>query len=117
VKRVAVESPYGSLPDGSRASPETAARNVAYLRACLRDCLMRGEAPFASHGLYPGALDDADPEERRRGMEAGFEWALEAEARVVYGDHGITPGMREGIAQAEEARQPVEYRFLPAVRR
>ena len=39
--------------------------NIHYARACMADCLARGEAPFASHLLYtqPGILDDDIPEE------------------------------------------------------
>lgn len=39
---VIVESPYAGDVE----------RNTAYARAAVRDCLMRGEAPFASHLLY-----------------------------------------------------------------
>ncbi len=44
--RVIVESPYAG------ATARIIERNERYLRACLRDCLLRGEAPFASHGLF-----------------------------------------------------------------
>ncbi len=45
MEAVILESPYGG-------TPEEVERNVKYARACLRDCLLRGEAPFASHLLY-----------------------------------------------------------------
>lgn len=68
MRRVYVESPYGS------DNPEIIQRNIVYVRACLRDCILRGEAPFASHLLYTqdGVLRDEVPEERTLGMEAGF---------------------------------------------
>ena len=102
--RVIVESPYAGDVE----------RNLVYLRACLHDCLKRGEAPFASHGLYtqPGVLDDLDPAERQHGIEAGFEWRLVAEKTVVYVDHGITSGMQHGITHAVEHGQPIEFRSL-----
>ncbi len=77
-------------------------RNTRYLRACLADCLARGEAPFASHAIYtqPGVLDDSDPAQRTIGIEAGFAWRDVAAATVVYADLGITAGMRAGIADA-----------------
>lgn len=86
----------------------------------MRDCLDRGEAPFASHGLYtqPGVLDDWDPAEREKGILAGFEWRLVAQATIVYADRGITPGMRAGIRKATDLQSHgtfdhyVEYRFL-----
>lgn len=105
MRRVVLESPYAGDVD----------RNLRYLRAAMRDCLLRGEAPFASHALYtqPGVLDDAEPEERRLGMAAGFAWRPVAEATVVYADLGVSLGMRAGISDAETAGRPVEYRSLP----
>jgi len=34
--------------------------NIEFARKCMRDCLLRGEFPFASHLLYtqPGITDD-----------------------------------------------------------
>jgi hypothetical protein len=81
----------------------------------MHDCLMRGEAPFASHGLYtqPGVLNDNVPEERALGIEAGLLWGAQAEKTVVYTDRGISGGMTYGIKNAEAAGRPVEYRILP----
>jgi hypothetical protein len=104
VRRVILESPYaGNL--------ET---NLRYLRACLHDCLMRGEAPFASHGLYtqPGVLRDDVPAERKAGIVAGFAWRGCAELTVVYTDLGISRGMRYGIEHAEKHGLPLEYRQI-----
>lgn len=88
--------------------------NVSYARACVRDSLMRGEAPIASHLLYTqtGVLDDNIPSERRLGIEAGLAWRRMAEASVVYTDRGISQGMRYGIEAALKAGIPVEYRRL-----
>jgi len=108
MRLVVIESPFaGDAP--------TRLRNIAYLRAAMRDCLMRGEAPFASHGLYTqiGVLDDDVPSERALGISAGFHWGAKADATVVYSDLGITEGMRAGIANAISLGRPVEYRSLP----
>lgn len=88
--------------------------NVAYARSCLRDCLLRGEAPIASHLLYTqsGVLDDTIPEERVLGMRAGLCWGRFAQATVVYTDRGISLGMNEGIARAKREGRPVELRSL-----
>lgn len=114
---VIVESPFKTntllLSDGkSYVCAED--DNVRYARACLRDCLDRGEAPFASHLLYTqeGVLDDADPEERRRGIEAGFEIARTLDRRVFYVDRGFSDGMKWGLLQARELDQPCEIRIL-----
>lgn len=62
--RVILESPYVGKTPAERAG------NIAYARAAMRDCLLRGESPFASHLLYtqPGVLDDDDAEERAIGI-------------------------------------------------
>lgn len=101
---VVVESPFAGDVEA----------NKTYARACVHDCLQRGEAPLASHLLYtqPGVLDDTIEEERRLGIEAGLAWLLVADASVVYIDRGISRGMELGIKAAEEAGVPVERRRL-----
>lgn len=105
MRRVIIESPYAGDVD----------RHVAYARAALRDSLSRGEAPIASHLLYtqPGVLDDAVPQERQWGIDAGLLWGSAAEATVAYMDCGLSAGMRYGIARAELEGRPIEYRTLP----
>ncbi len=106
--RVIVESPYAG------ATARIIERNERYLRACPRDCLLRGEAPFASHGLYtlPGVLEDAVRIERELGIRAGFVWRPAANKTVVYEDFGVSAGMEAGIAHAESIGQAVERRTL-----
>lgn len=108
MRRVVVESPFAGDVE----------RNTRYLRACLADCLRRGEAPFASHAIYtqPGVLDDTDPVQRDIGIAAGFAWREMAEATVIYTDLGVSRGMIEGLKHAERVRRgdehDVEYREL-----
>lgn len=101
MRRVILESPYNGDTDG----------NVTYPRACVRDSLLRGEAPIASHLLYTqlGVLRDDVTREREQGIAAGLAWGPVADATV---DKGISPGMKRGIADAEAAERPVEYRVL-----
>lgn len=108
MRLVILESPYAA------STPEEIEQNVQYARDCMRDCLMRGDAPYASHLLYTqvGVLDDTKPEERSLGIEAGLLWGVNAEATVVYVDRGISRGMRMGIERAETEGRPVEYRWL-----
>lgn len=89
-------------------------RNKAYARACMRDCLLRGEAPFASHLLYTqeGVLDDDIPEERSLGIEAGLAIGSLFKKTVVYHDHGVSRGMKYGIERAEAEGRVVEKRLL-----
>ena len=104
MRLVIIESPYAGDVEA----------NVAYARRCVRDSLLRGEAPIASHLLYtqPGILDDDIPAERQQGIDAGLAWRVVAHASVVYTDRGISRGMQYGIAAAQCAGLPVEYRLL-----
>jgi hypothetical protein len=104
MRRVIVESPFAGDVDA----------NLTYVRACMRDCLLRGEAPLASHALYTqsGVLNDEVPAERAHGIDAGHAWMYGAEAVVVYVDRGMSSGMEQGIARAELAGLPVERRSL-----
>lgn len=131
---VVVESPYAASDGGS------VARNEVYGSAALRDALSRNETPFASHLLYTraGVLDDRDPAERLRGIEAGFhvagtllagakalaratEWSGE-DGRgiatevvfcwVFYVDFGFSPGMLRGLARARLLGAPCRTRTI-----
>ena len=108
MNRVILESPYAGDVEA----------NLNYLRRCLRNCLMRGEAPFASHGLYtqPGVLNDCDPEERELGIEAGLVWGDCARKTGVYLDQGNSKGMRQGIERAIQENRLVEYRTLNSIK-
>ena len=104
MRLVVVESPYAGDVD----------RNLRYLRAALRDCIERGEAPFASHAIYtqPGVLDDRVPAEREMGILAGWAWLAKADAVAVYDDLGVSPSMERGIEAATHFGKPIERRSL-----
>ena len=104
IARVVIESPFAG----------DVVKNLKFLRAAMRECLLQGEAPYASHALYTqeGVLKDEDPEERRLGMEAGFRWGQAAQKVVVYDDLGMSQGMEKGIDRAKELGIPVERRKL-----
>jgi hypothetical protein len=113
-KLVVIESPFGTNLDGSRATADQIETNIRYVRACMADCLRRNEAPYASHAIYtlPGVLNDALPEERKKGMEAGFAWGAKADLVAVYCDLEITSGMSAGIERAKANGIPCEERHL-----
>jgi hypothetical protein len=107
---VDVESPYMGKTDSE------VNRNILYARACIRDCLLRGEVPFASHLFFtqPGILDDNVSEERVMGINAGkaIIESLPQAITVVYRDLGISKGMEFGITLAEKQGRTIEYRTL-----
>jgi hypothetical protein len=105
VKRVIVESPYAG-------NVFRRWENRRFARACVRDCILRDEAPFASHLLYTQVLHDGKRLERELGIAAGFEWMVVADICAVYVDRGISPGMADGIKAADAAGVRVEYRAL-----
>jgi hypothetical protein len=101
--RVIVESPFAG-----------AFSNVRYSRECIRNCLDRGESPFASHLLYTqrGVLDDKIPDERRRGIEAANGWLEVADYVAVYMDLGITTGMLMGVVKAARLNKEFRLRWI-----
>lgn len=118
MKLVIIESPYRG----------DVTRNTRYLRACIRDCLKRGESPYASHRMLTDALNDDDPEERAIGIEAGLAWrhamspvfrndgaiiGYSPARHVFYLDIGATTGMLLAKKRYDDERIPYEERTLP----
>lgn len=101
-RRAILESPFAANVE----------KNRLYAITCARDMLSRGEAPFASHLIYPQLFERYTEEARQSGMAAGRIWIPAAEISVVYTDLGLSEGMLRGIAQAEAAGIPVERRRL-----
>lgn len=122
---VIIESPFAAnmekCPSGLNEKEVAAWKrqeietNLRYVRAAMRDCLLRQEAPYASHALYTqeGVLNDDIKEERQHGIESGFAFRLAAKKTVVYTDRGMSGGMKMGIEHSNKVGIPVEYRSLP----
>jgi hypothetical protein len=106
MRLVILESPYAAETD------EGVRENVRYAQRCLRDSVLRGEAPIASHLLYTQILNDLIPRERELGIAAGLAWIDKADAMVVYTDRGISRGVAAAVAHASKTNMPVEYREL-----
>jgi len=98
MKRVILESPYA----GDTA--EDVERNLTYAREALRDSLLRGEAPIASHLLYTqkGVLDDRIREERALGIAAGLAWGVGSgdDRRICRPGDLLGDGDRHGAGRA-----------------
>lgn len=106
--RVVIESPYAGKTEKDHEE------NVAYARRAMKDALTRGEAPLASHLLYtqPGILNDAVPNERQLGINAGLEWMRFANRVALYLDRGKSPGMKAAEEYARIIGVPVVERYL-----
>ena len=103
---VIIESPYRG--PGARLRSE----NMEYARSCLRDSLMRGEAPIASHLLYPQVLNDDVQEERDLGIECGLAWKHVCDLHVFYTDLGWSTGMLLAYIDQKAEGKPSELRSL-----
>jgi hypothetical protein len=85
-----------------------------YADRCIRDSIERGESPYASHRIIPGALDDSIPAERDKGIRAGYAWWKHAAAIVFYVDNGMSEGMHKALQRAKTMQLLVEMRKLNA---
>lgn len=101
---VVIESPYAG----------DVQRNVAYARAAVRDSVLRGEAPIASHLLFTqaGILIDGIEAEREIGIEANLAWARVCDFAAIYIDYGVSPGMKKAIEFYEERRINIVSKFM-----
>jgi hypothetical protein len=127
LKLVIIESPYKG------DNWKDLERNKRYLRSCIRDCINRGESPYASHRMLTDALDDRIPEERALGIRAGLAWRYVQQPvfdddtdhsigilkynlvrHVFYVDLGMSPGMLGAKGQYLHDGLPYEERTLPA---
>lgn len=92
---VILESPYRGHGESEGEIRSRTQWNVDYARLCVRDSVLRGEAPIASHLLYtqPTILRDDLPEERAIGIECGLAWLPKSSYSVFYTDHGWSTGM------------------------
>lgn len=101
---VILESPYAG----------EVSRNTDYARRCLRDCLLRGESPIASHLLYtqPNVLRDSVPAERKLGIEAGLAWLHVSDYSVFYTDWGWSTGMLNALHLCLRHFRPFRVRAL-----
>lgn len=104
---VVIESPFA----GNKHHTE--AEHRAYLQAAIRDCIARGETPYASHQMLTDAFDDADADERRLGLNAGFAMADALGCKVaIYTDYSASDGMVLGIKAHRLAGRTIEFRKI-----
>lgn len=106
MRLVIIESPY-------RAETESNfERNLFYLDLAIRDSIIRGESPYASHKILPGALRDDLPDERDLGIRCGYAWWRAASLVAFYTDLGWSEGMRRSLVRAKTQNIKVEMRKI-----
>lgn len=91
MKTVIIESPYAG----------NTVKNTEYARLAAKDCVKRGESPFASHLFYTQFLDDNNQTERKLGIDAGFAWWKHADLIAFYIDLGWSTGMKEAYEKCK----------------
>lgn len=112
-----IESPYAPSEEHKLDA------HLVYLAKCLRDSWDRGELPFASHAFFPFFLSDSNDEERKAGIEAGYQFwdmyecgpsALQVPAPTIafYTDFGISPGMKQALDRATKLGYTTEMRTI-----
>lgn len=106
MNRVIIESPYAA------AKGRTVAEHVHYACCAMLHSIKLGEAPFASHLLYPEVLDDSDALQRARGIQAGYEWMQAADIVAFYIDFGWSPGMLRALRVARILHRKIEVRSI-----
>jgi hypothetical protein len=89
--------------------------NIDYAKRCMLDSISRGEAPWASHLLYPQFLPDSDPGARLKGLACEAAWITSADLVAVYTDRGMSPGMIQTVKMLSEHKEihiPIQMRSI-----
>jgi len=110
MKITMIESPFRGRGDSEIMRTADAAANRAYAYRALHHSLQIGEAPFASHILYPLVLNDNIPEQRTLGMRAGFEFLKCMEQYAFYTDRGWSDGMIDALEKAALHKKEIVLR-------
>lgn len=114
MRKVILETPYAGDIE----------LNTFYAQCCMMDCIKKGEAPFASHLIYPQVLEENTPAERGLGIGMGFMWGREADLCAIYTDlcdkgnlaglktYILSDGMQRAKELYEDLNIKVEIRSL-----
>lgn len=96
---VIIESPFRGEGYNEAARKAAEWANTVFARACVRDSVLRGEAPIASHLLFTqtGILKDDVPEERVLGIDCGLAWSRVCDYHAFYTDRGWSGGMKYAL--------------------
>ena len=111
-----IETPYADTVGKPHSHyPGASHDTIEYALACLKESLLRGESPVASHLLYTQVLDDTNDHQRRVGIRAGLRWKLIPDAvTVFYLDKGCSFGMWQAMQMCQDIGSEFELRYLEA---
>lgn len=101
-----IESPYRADTSEQRE------RYRLYRLCCIRDSILRGESPYASHQMLTEALNDEDPSERDLGIRCGYAWWRAASVVAFYTDFGWSEGMLGAYRRARTQQIKIEERTV-----
>lgn len=87
--------------------------NVKIAQAMIRLALKSGYAPIAPHLLYPQGLSDDVPENREIGLAAGLAWIPRCNEMWIWGDSGVSEGMRDEIDEGLRTSR-LQFRTITA---
>lgn len=87
-------------------------RNTEYARELTRIALDNGYTPITPHLYLTQVLNEEDPEQRKRGMEAGTELLKSCKYIFIGSRYGISAGMlseiqiamKEGITELAQEK-------------
>lgn len=104
MKTVYISSPYR----GKNAEEKT--RNLAYAVELLEFALGSGEAaPIVPHLYFPQVLDDSMESDRDLATRCSRQFLKTCDVMVCGCRYGISEGMEEEIAQAEQIGIPIVW--------
>ena len=83
-------------------------QNIEYARRYLTFAAQNGAIPFAPHLLYPQALDDSDPEQRKLGLFFGSVFLGKCDELWVFGGR-VSEGMTAEINKARRRGMLMRY--------
>lgn len=106
MRLVIIESPFSGPDEAERE------HKYAYRQLCIRDSIIRGESPYASHQMLTDALNDDIPSERDIGIRAGYAWWRAASIVAFYTDLGWSEGMCKAWKRARTMNIKIEERKL-----
>ena len=98
MKRIFICSPYSG-------DVET---NIEIAKTMCLMAIADGHNPFAPHLMYPGFLDDTDPEQRAAGIQCGCSFLEVCDEMWAYVGNGISGGMAYEMGHAKQVEIPIE---------